>query len=189
MLGKKINERIEAISLANHANWTDFGDTGAGVLGLASTDITPSATNVDDIILGVVEQVNTANGFELYRQNGGFITWTPATWTYLVQFMMANGFNMADAALKSGGQIGVEYMGLFHYVSTSHASGGHLMGGVRKTQKLGILNGTFGKTYINEIPSSSTAGSLSGTQIHSRVDYGLLVPTNLKPCLFDINIA
>ena len=34
LLGKKINERAEAISLGNHTNWTDFGDTGAGVLGL-----------------------------------------------------------------------------------------------------------------------------------------------------------
>src|SRR3990172_2238841 len=30
LLGKKINERAQAISLANHTNWTDFGDTGAG---------------------------------------------------------------------------------------------------------------------------------------------------------------
>src|SRR3990172_6142384 len=32
LLGKKVSERIEAISLANHGSWTDFGDTGGGVL-------------------------------------------------------------------------------------------------------------------------------------------------------------
>lgn len=189
LLGKKIGERAEAIVLANHASWTDFGDTGGGVLGLASTDITVSATNIDDIIRGVREQIFTANGFDLYRQNGGFIVWRPADFTFLEQFMQANGFTVADSALKNGGQIGIDFMGMNHYVSTQHASGGHIFGGVRKTQKLGILNSTYGKTYVNEMPASSTAGSLSGTQIHTRLDYGLLVPTNLKPCLFDINTA
>lgn len=189
LLGKKMGERTEAIVLANHASWTDFGDTGAGVLGLASTDITPSSTNIDDIIRGVIEQIQTANGFDLYRTNGGFVVWRPSDWTLLVQFMQANGFSMADAALKSGGEIGVDYMGLKHYVSTQHASGGHIMAGVRKVQKLGILNSTYGRVFVNEMPASSTAGSLSGTQIHTRMDYGMLVPTNLKPTLFDINVA
>lgn len=189
LLGKKIGERAEALSLANHAAWTDFGDTGAGVLGLASTDITVSATNIDDIIRGVIEQIITANGFELYKQNGGFIEWKPAEWTFVTQFMQANGFNVADMALKNGGEIGIDYMGVHHYVSTQHASGGHTFGGVRKVQKFGILKSTYGKTYVNEMPASSTAGSLSGTQIHTRLDYGFLVPTNLKPVLFDINTA
>ena len=187
LLGKKIGERAQAVSLANHANWTNFGDTGGGVLGLASTDITVSATNVDDIVRGIIEQIYTANGFDLYKQNGGFIEWRPADWTFMVQFMQANGFNLADASLKNGGQIGIDYLGLHHYVSTQHASGGHLFAGVRKVQKLGILKSTFGKTYRNEMPASSTAGSLSGTQIHTRLDYGLLVPTNLLPVIFDVN--
>lgn len=188
LLGKKIGERAEAVVLANHAAWTDFGDTGGGVLGLASTDITPTASNIDDIIRGVIEQIYTANGFNFYKENGGFIEWRPSDWTLVTQFMQANGFNLADMALKNGAQIGIDYLGLYHYVSTAHASGGHIMAGVRKTQKLGILRSTYGKTYVNEMPASSTAGSLSGTQIHTRLDYGLLVPTNLKPCLFDINV-
>lgn len=189
LLGKKLNERLEAISLANHASWTDFGDTGAGVVGLTSTDLTISATNIDDVIRGVIEQITTANGFDLYMENGGFAIWKPAEWTYLVQFMQANGFQFADAALRDGGKstLGKEAMGLVHYVSTQHASGGHTMAGVRGVQKLGILKSTYGKIYTNEMPASSTAGSLSGTQIHSRVDYGLLVPTNLLPVIFDIN--
>lgn len=191
LLGKKIGERAEALSLANHAAWTDFGDTGGGVLGLASTDITPSATNIDDIVRGVIEQIQTANGYELYMENGGFIEWRPQDWTFMVQFMQANGFQFADANLRDGGKstLGKEALGLIHYVSTSHASGGHIMAGVRGVQKFGILKSTFGRTYVNEMPASSTAGSLSGTQIHTRLDYGFLVPTNLKPVLFDVNVA
>lgn len=191
LLGKKMNERAEAISLANHANWTDFGDTGGGVLGLASTDITVSATNIDDIIRGVIEQITTANGYDAYLENGGFAVWRPSDWTFLVQFMQANGFQFADASLRDGGKsvLGKEALGLIHYVSTQHATGGHIMAGVRGVQKFGILKSTYGKVYQNEMPSSSTAGSLSGTQIHTRLDYGLLVPTNMLPVLFDVNVA
>lgn len=190
LLGKKVGERAEAISLGNHAAWTNFGDTGAGVLGLATTAITVSATNIDDIIRGIIEQIQSANGFNLYQQNGGFVEWRPADWTFLTSFMQANGFSTADAALQNGtnDQKGVAYMGLYHYVSTSHTAG-HVMAGVRKVQKLGILKSTYGRTYVNEMPASSTAGSLSGTQIHTRLDYGLLVPTNLLPVVFDVNVT
>ncbi len=189
LLGKKINERAEAISLANHANWTDFGDTGGGVLGLASTAITVTANNVDDIIRGIIEQIQTANGFDLYLENGGFMEWRPADWTFLVTYMQANGYQFADEALRDGGKgrLGKEALGLFHYVSTSHTAN-HLFGGVRKVQKFGINTSTYGKVYKAEMPASSTAGSLSGTQIHTRLDYGLLIPTNLKPVCFDINV-
>ena len=190
LLGKKISERIEAISLANHTNWTDFGDTGGGVLGLASTAITVSDSNIDDIVRAIIEQIHTANGTNLYMENGGFAVWRPADFTKLVAFMQANGFAFADEALRDGGKgrMGKEALGLFHYLSTSHTAT-HVFAGVRKVQKMGFLNGTFGKTYVAEMPASSTAGSLSGTQIHHRIDYGLLVPTNLKPCLFDVNVV
>ena len=190
LLGKKINERAEAISLGNHTNWTDFGDTGAGVLGLADTAIIVTANNIDDICRGIIEQIQTANGFDLYLENGGFMEWRPADWTFLVTYMQANGFQFADEALRDGGKgrLGKEALGLFHYVSTSHTAN-HLFGGVRKVQKFGILTQTYGKVYKAEMPASSTAGSLSGTQIHTRLDYGLLIPTNLKPTIFDINVA
>lgn len=188
LLGKKIGERAEAISLANYGSWTDFGDTGGGVLGLSSTQITVSATNIDDIIRGIREQIFQANGFDLYRDNGGFVIWRPKDWTFVEQFMQANGFNLADQALKNGAGIGTDYMGLTHYISTGHTAN-HLMAGVKKVQKYGVLASTYGKVYKNEMPASSTAGSLSGTQIHTRLDYGLLVPTNLLPTLFDLNVV
>ena len=148
LLGKKINERAQAISLGNHTNWTDFGDTGAGALGLASTQITVNANNVDDICRGIIEQIQTANGFDLYLENGGFMEWRPADWTFLVTYMQANGYQFADEALRDGGKgrIGKEALGLFHYVSTSHTAN-HLFGGVRKVQKLGILTQTYGKIF------------------------------------------
>jgi len=188
LLGKKIGERAQAISLGNHAAWTNLGDVGGGVVGLGASLLTVSASNVDDIVRGVIEQIYTANGFNLYKENGGFIEWRPADWTLMTQFMQANGFNMADASLKDGASIGVDYLGLYHYVSTAHTAQ-HLFAGVRGVQKLGILKSTYGRTYVNEMPASSTAGSLSGTQIHTRLDYGLLVPTNLLPTVFDVNVA
>lgn len=190
LLGKKINERAEAITLANYGSWTDLGDVGGGVIGLGAGAITVSATNIDDVVRGIIEQINTANGFDLYLEKGGFAVWRPSDWTYLVAFMQANGFAFADEALRDGGKgrLGKEALGLFHYVSTGHTAN-HLMAGVRGVQKFGILNATYGKTYVNEMPASSTAGSLSGTQIHTRLDYGLLVPTNLLPTLFDVNVS
>lgn len=187
LLGKKINERIGTLVLADAANDTNFGDTGGGVLGLASTAITVGASNVDDITRGVIEQVYTANGFDLAKQNGIFIEWRPADWTHVVAFMQANGFNSADAALKNGGQIGVEFMGVFHYVSTQHTAG-HLFGGVRKLKKLGLLKSTFGKIYTSETPGHAD-GMLSGTTIHARLDYGFKMQTNIAGLVFDINVS
>ncbi len=190
LLGKKVNERAEVITLANHAAWTNIGDNGSGGVGLATTQLTVSATNIDDICRGIIEQINVANGFDLYMEKGGFSVWRPGDWTFLTAFMQANGFTFADEALRDGGKgrMGKESLGLFNYVSTGHTAN-HIMAGVRGVQKFGILNATYGKTYVNEMPASSTAGSLSGTQIHTRLDYGLLVPTNLLPVIFDVNVV
>ena len=99
LLGKKISERVQAISLANHGNLTDFGDTGAGVLGLSSTKITVTTSNIDDIIRGVIEQIQVANGFDIYLENGGFAVWRPADWTKLVTFMQARIIGLGKSLL------------------------------------------------------------------------------------------
>lgn len=188
LLGKKINEIAETRTLAFAIGATNFGDTGGGVLGLSSTQITVTANNVDDIIRGVIEQILTANGQDLYQQNGGFIIWRPADWTFVTQFMQANGFNVADYFLKNGAEVGAPFMGLYHYVSTSHTAN-HIFGGVRKILKFGILKETFGKIYTVENPASSTAGFVSGTQIYSRLDYGYKIQTNVAGLIFDINVV
>lgn len=190
LLGKKIGERAETLVLANHSAWTNFGDTGAGILGLADNAFTTSATNVDDVIRGIIEQINTANGFDFYKTNGGFIEWRASDWTFLLAFMQANGFTFSDMALNAGENelIGKKAMGLYHYVSTLHASGGHLFGGVRGIQNFGLLGSTFGKIYTVENPASSTAGFVSGTQIYSRLDYGFKVQTNVAGLVYDIRV-
>lgn len=189
LLGKKIGERVESLVLANAASQTNFGDTGGGVLGLTANQITVTANNVDDIIRGVKEQVYTANGFDLANSNGMFIEWRPADWTFVEQFMQANGFNYADQALKNGADtMGIYYMGMWHYVSTLHTAN-HLFGGVRKIVNLGLLRSTYGKVYNVEHPASSTAGFLSGTEIYSRLDYGFKTQTNVAGLVFDINVT
>jgi hypothetical protein len=112
----------------------------------------------------------------------------PSDWTKVVRFMKSNGFNVADAALKNGGQIGIEYGGLFHYVSTQHTAN-HLFGGVRKILKLGLLGSTFGKVNAVENPASSTAGYMSGTNYDSRLDWGFKTQTNVAGLIFDINVV
>lgn len=101
-----------------------------------------------------------------------------------------NGYTFADEALKDGGKgrMGKEAMGLFNYFSTSHTAN-HLMAGVRRVQKLGLLNATFGKPYFVDHPASSTAGFLSGTSVYHRLDYGHLVLNVEKPVIFDVNVA
>ena len=195
LLGKKIGERIETLTHAQNALFTNLGDVGAGVVGLGAGALTVSATNIDDIIRGIIEQIQTANGFDFYKQNGGFVVWRPADWTFLMQYMQANGFLQADLALKSGAYtdgaveaVGVPYMGLYHYVSTLYATG-HLTAGVRKMLKLGLLKSTYGKTYVVENPTATTSGILSGTELYARLDYGYKLQTNVAPLVFDVNVA
>ena len=108
--------------------------------------------------------------------------------TLLGAFMQANGFVTADTSLNKGGLIGIDYLGIWHYVTTLNAAN-HIAAGVRKVHKLGLLKATYGKTYTTETPPSSTAGMLSGTGIHVRLDYGGRVPTNLQPVLYDVNVV
>lgn len=187
LLGKKVNERVETLMMADAANETNFGDTGGGVPGLAASALTVTSSNIDDIIRGIIEQIYTANGFDLYKQNGGFVIWRPQDWTAVTAFMQANGFSSADQALRNGGQIGIDFMGLNHYVSTSHTAG-HLFAGVRKLKKLGLLRSTFGQLYTTETPGHAD-GMMSGTTLHARLDYGFKTQTNVAGLLFDVNVA
>src|SRR3990167_7709161 len=43
-----IMERVEDLFLAQHADWTDFGDTGGGNFGLGATTITITSSNIDN---------------------------------------------------------------------------------------------------------------------------------------------
>lgn len=188
--GDKINERLEAIWLSAGASATNFGDTGGGVLGLATTQITVGDNNVDNIWSGVIEQIYTANGATQLNRDGAFIVWRPSDWTFATRFMQSNGFSAADAALRNGGTIGIEYGApkFAHYVSTSHTAN-HVIAGVKKVLKLGILKSTYGKTYITEDPAGASGGNISGISVNSRLDYGTKIPAVASTLLFDVNVV
>jgi hypothetical protein len=182
-----LNEQVETAVLADHAAWTDVGDNGGVVTSANTTAFTVTATNIDDIVRGVRRIITAANGEALAKQNGIFFVWRPADFEALEQFAQANGFNLADAALKNGIDRGYYLMGAYHYVSNSHTAG-HVFAGVRKIHKVGILRATYGNLQIVDEPADP-AGALSGVGMTARIDYGVKTPTGLKPLLYDINVA
>lgn len=186
--GDKINERLETIFLNTQSSATNFGDTGGGVFGLSATAITTNSSNIDNLWRGVIEQIYVANGFSQYKRDGAFVVWRPQDWTLVTEFMQSNGFNTADQALKQGAQIGIYYGGISHYVSTSHAAG-HVLAGVKKVLKLGILKSTYGQTYISEDPAGSGGGNISGIAVVSRLDYGTRIPAVASTLFYDVNVV
>lgn len=181
--GVMLNEKIESLIYAEHAQLTNFGDTGGGALGLAATAFTVSSSNIDNIITGVRREITAAKGDSLFERNGGFFVWRPADFELLTQFMMANGFSTADTALKGGVKGGVEYMGFTHYASNL-LTAAHLIAGVKKVYHLGILRATYGQVIIDE----KDPGLISGVGITSRIDIGIKAWAKTKPVLFDINV-
>ena len=182
--GVLLNEKIETALYADHASFTDFGSgdiTGGSVAD--TTQITVSLTNIDDIITHVIRVFSVANGDGLLERNGGFIVWRPADFQILTQFLMANGYQVADTALKGGVKGGVEAMGLTHYKSNFLAAN-HVFAGVKKLYHLGILTDTYGQIVINQDPALT-----SGISVVSRVDFKGKVWTRVKPVLLDINVA
>lgn len=186
--GDLLNEFIEANVLAQHASWTNVGDSSGTITSGVTTAITVSASNVDDIIRGIKRIIRVANGQSRMRQNGVFIVWRAADFELLEAFVQANGFNLADIALKEGTVEGFKYMGVEHYWSNDHTAG-HLFAGVKKTQRLGVLRSLYGKMMTQDFPAGSSGGILSGTLFYSRVDIGHLTPTNWATTVYDVNVA
>src|SRR3990167_5534670 len=101
--GKKINERLQALMLAQHASWVDFGVTDLNNTGDDDTaQITVSASNIDDLIRAIKRKIRVNNGDELAVENGYFSVWRAQDLELLESFMQAAGLTTADAALKSG---------------------------------------------------------------------------------------
>lgn len=182
--GTLLNEEIEASMLAAHASWTNFDNAS---IGGSAGNITVSTSNIDDIIRGVLREIREANGQSLLDKNGAFIVWRPADFEILEAYMQANGFSMADAALKNGGKVGIEYMGVYHYVSTKHTAG-HLFAGVRKAFHLGIVTDTYGQVVIDEEPAT-VDGALSAIAVVMRVDYQFKAWNKMVPVLFDVLVS
>ncbi len=187
-IGALLNEFIETDFLAQHAQWTDFGASDIGAGGTSTSEITVSATNIDDIIRGVKRAIRTANGQSMWNANGVGFVWRPADFEILEAFVQANGFNTADKALKEGTVEGLHYLGVDHFWSNEHTAN-HLFAGVKKIQRLGILRGTFGRAHTIDFPAGDTNTYLSGRSFYSRVDIGHLTPTEHTPLVFDINVA
>ena len=189
--GDVINERVEDLFLAQHAGWTNFGDTGGGVFGLASTAITVSVANIDNIARAIKREIIKAKGSKLARRNGIAIVWRPEDFEKLEESMASQGYTFADQALKDGimdadGQ-GKYAFGVYHYVSESHVAG-HVFAGIRKIQQIGLLKSTYGRIFFN--PNAISAdGPLSGQSYEARLDYGFNPKAGLTAVLFDVNVA
>jgi len=187
-IGALLNEYIESAVLAQHASWTDFGTSSIGGGGSATTQITVSATNIDDIIRGVKREIRENNGQSMMNSNGVGFVWRAADFEILEAFVQANGFNTADKALKEGTVEGLHYLGVDHYWSNDHTAN-HLFAGVKKIQRLGILRGTYGRAHVIDFPAADSNMFFSGRAYYSRVDIGHLTPTAHKGNVFDINVV
>ena len=133
-----------------------------------TTQITVSATNIDDIIRAVKRKIYANNGVDLAVENGIFIVWRATDFELLEGYVQANGFTEADIALKNGipVQKGFYYGGVTHYLSNSHTAN-HVFAGIKRMGAVGILSGTYGKVKFIEDPAK-----MSGLGIVSRLDYG-----------------
>jgi len=179
--GVMLNETIESLIYAQHAQLTDFDNAA---IGGSAGNITVSTSNIDDIITGIQREISEAKGDTLFERNGGFIVWRPADFEKLQSFMMANGFSTADNALKGGVKGGIDYMGMTHYRSNL-LTAGHLLAGVKKVYHLGILRDTYGAIVVNE----KDPGLVSGISVTSRIDIGVKAWFKTKPVLFDVLVA
>jgi len=187
-IGSLLNEFIETTVLARHGSWTNFGDLGGGAVGLGASAITVTASNIDDIIRGVKREIRNANGQSMMNTNGAGFVWRAADFELLEAFVQANGFTTADQALKEGTVEGLHYLGADHYWSNDYASG-HVFGGVKKVERLGILRGTYGRAFTIDFPAADSNMFFSGTAFYSRVDVGSLTPAAWSTTVFDINVA
>jgi len=189
--GDVINERVEDLFLAQYTGMTDVGDDGAGGIGLSTTALTVTVSNVDAISRAIKRLIIKAKGSKLARKNGIFIVWRPEDFEKLEENMASQGYTFADMALKDGimdadGQ-GKYAFGVYHYVSESHTAG-HVVAGVRKILQLGLLKSTYGKIFFN--PNAVDAnGPLSGVSYEARLDYGFNPKAGLTSILYDVNVA
>lgn len=184
--GKKIDEYIEAQMLAQHASFKDFGATDLNNTGDDdTTQITVSASNIDDIIRAVKRKLYSNNGVEFAVEKGIFFVWRAADFELLEAFVQANGFTEADISLKNGipVQRAFRYMGVDHYLSTQHTAN-HVMAGIKGMFEIGILRGTFGQVKFIEDPAK-----VSGLGVVSRVDYGWNLASYYGEFVVDLNVA
>jgi hypothetical protein len=184
-IGALLNEYVESAVLARYASWTDFDNAS---IGGSAGNISVSASNIDDIIRGVKREIREGNGGSMMNSKGVGFVWRAADFELLEAFVQANGFTTADQALKEGTVEGLRYLGADHYWSNDHTAG-HVMAGVKKIERLGILRGTYGRAHTIDFPGSSENNFLSGQAYYSRIDIGHLTPTAHAGLVFDVQVA
>ena len=183
--GERLGEFIETDVLAQHASWRNIG--GATVwTDNVSTALAVTASNIDELSRILRRVVREQNGASLMARNGIGAVLSPASFEFVEAFAQANGFASADEALKNGLAPQVKYLGVTWYVSNSNAAD-HAFAGVRKIQRLGILQGTFGRMHKFPGIAGTSGGIQSGIAFHSRVDIGHLTPTDHAALVYDIN--
>jgi hypothetical protein len=186
-IGALLNEYVEGAVLARHGSWTDFGTEGL-TNGTGATQITVSASNIDDIIRGIKREIREGNGQAMMNRYGVGFVWRASDFELLEAFVQANGFATADQALKEGTVEGLRYLGVDHYWSNGH-SANHVFAGVKKIERLGILRGTYGRAHTIEFPAADSNTYMSGRSFYSRIDVGHLTPTAHAGLVFDVNVA
>jgi len=181
--GVLVNETLETAAwVGAYGGGTDMGtETFTNTAG--ATAITVSATNIDDIIRAVKREVREAGGEAIANRNGYFIVWRPADFEILEGLMQANGYSMADMALKDGAKQGVNYMGVTHYAS-NFLTATHVVGGVKKGVHVGILKATYGQLVTIEDPEA-----ISGFGYKTRVDHKAKVWNKMSTLIYDINVV
>lgn len=189
--GKQMSEEVESLVLAQHTNWVDFGSGDlTDPTSDDTTQITVSASNIDDIIRAVKTKIYYNDGVDLAVERGIFIVLRAQDFQALEAFAQANGYNIADNALKNGipVQKGFHYMGVDVYLSNSHTAN-HLFAGVKRCGQLGIAPATWGQAKFIDDPVIAAAGPASGIGIVSRIDYGFDWPAQWAEFSMDINVV
>lgn len=184
--GARVGERIETAVLARHANWRNLGLVAGTWTDNDATAGAISASNVDDLARLMRQVIREQSGQELIQSKGIGAVLDPISFSFVEAFAQANGFESADKALEKGLAPQVHYLGVTWYVSNLNDTD-HAFGGIRKAERLGILQGTFGKMHKWDGAAGSSGGVQSGTTYHTRVDYGHLTPTTLANVVFDVN--
>lgn len=183
-VGTMLNEKMETLMLLQHGQWTNFDNASIG--GVAG-NITVATSNIKKIITGIKREIREAGGGEMLARNGGFIQWREADFELVETLASAEGFNVADDALKNGIKQGFKYMGMEHY-STSKNVSGHVFAGVKKAFAVGICKSTYGK--VKEIINPVVGGAqISGIGLESRIDSKFMAWTKMVPVLFDVLVA
>ena len=183
--GSRLGEYIENTVLARHASWRNLGGAAAWTDN-DGTALAVSAGNVDDLARLIRQVIRSQNGQNLAARNGVCAVLSPVSFAFVEAFAQANGFASADDALKNGLAPQVKYLGLIWYISNENTAD-HAFAGVRKIERLGILDNTFGK--MHRFPGGGGAADQvqSGITFHTRVDVGSLTPTAHANIVFDVN--